>query len=827
VRHLEQEKQTTMPSTKLTNEDAALYDPVIPDPKPRALIGREQDLAHIKQRLRSGGDAALTVLHGLPGVGKTALATALAHDPEIRAYFSGGVLWAGLGPTPNIPGILNRWAGLVGLSTAQMARLSTAQDWAGAIRNAIGSRKILVIIDDVWQDENVQALRVGAQDCAHLVTTRHRALAAEMTPNALMISELDQTQSIQLLHQAMQGEHVEAGLAPALAQRIQDLVQAVGGLPLALTLLGNYLRKQATQSDEPISATLERLSNVHVRFQISEAHTPVEGHPGLSDDSLQSVIAITDQWLPEPARKALYTLAIFPPKPHTFTEEAALAVTAKTYDELDVLSDVGLLESYGKRCTLHQVISDYAHIHLDETEEREAHHRLITYIADFVEAHKKDYDLLDLESNTIFLALSQAHTQGKHHELIRTICAFAPFLILRGFLVEAERHLQRANQAVRTLNDDDGITAILLYLGEIEQRLGNYAQAESILQEGLTLAHKNSNSERVCALFTELGMVFQQQGKFPQAETTYQEGLELARNVADYEKICTLLNNLGWLNMKRGEFAQAERYLQEGLALARKIADRERVSGLLRLLGALEIYRGNFVQAQSYLQEGLTLARSLGDREQICALLINLGVAANRQGKSSQAKMYYQEGLELARQIGHREKICSILVNLGEVFLEEENYVQAENYLQEGLELARQIGHREGMSMLLINLGITARKQGHYNEAKPYLQESLVLANQISRPHIMCTTLLELGNLSLSEGNAGQADDYFKKMRDLVPSGDQQFLALAYYGLARVCAELRDMENARLYGSKSITIFETMDHRMVTEVKEWMKSVLG
>ena len=157
----------------------------------------------------------------------------------------------------------------------------------------------------------------------------------------------------------------------------------------------------------------------------------------------------------------------------------------------------------------------------------------------------------------------------------------------------------------------------------------------------------------------------------------------------------------------------------------------------------------------------------------------------------------------------------SVLINLGDVFVEEDNYVQAEISFQEGLELARQIGHREWISILLINLGMTARKQGHYNEAKPYLQESLALANQISRPRIICVVLCELGNLSLSEGNTDLANEYFKKMLERIPSGDQELLALAYYGLARVCALQGDRENARAYGNKSITIFEIMEHRML------------
>ena len=45
-------------------------------------------------------------------------------------------------------------------------------------------------------------------------------------------------------------------------------------------------------------------------------------------------------------------------------------------------------------------------------EEHEAYERLIAYIADYVEVHRKDYELLELESNTIYLVLSKAYEQG-------------------------------------------------------------------------------------------------------------------------------------------------------------------------------------------------------------------------------------------------------------------------------------------------------------------------------------------------------------------------------------------------------------------------------
>ena len=416
-----------------TVERQAIFDPAIPLLPDKAFVGREKVIIAIKQQLRGRGNVALTALNGLPGVGKTAIAVTLAHDPEMRAYFSDGVLWAGLGPNPNMPGLLSRWGSLLGISTTQMATLSGNEAWARAIRMAIGTRKMLLVIDDAWQLEEALTFRVGGPNCAHLVTTRFPAIAAHMAVGgATMIQELNEEQSLQLLD----------SLAPQVvsreAQKAHDLVQAVGGLPLALTLLGNYLRKQAYSGPaRRITAALERLNDAQVRLQISEPHVPAESHPSLPIEtslSLQSVIAVTDQLLPAPAQLALYTLSIFPPKPNTFSEEAALAVTASTIDELDALSDAGLLESNGERYTLHQVIADYAHLRLPDQEAREANSRLIAYITDYVEAHKKDYELLELESSTIRAALEIAFDQGKQPELVRAVCAFAPFSDLAWLL---------------------------------------------------------------------------------------------------------------------------------------------------------------------------------------------------------------------------------------------------------------------------------------------------------------------------------------------------------------------------------------------------------
>jgi tetratricopeptide (TPR) repeat protein/transcriptional regulator with XRE-family HTH domain len=760
----------------------AIYDPSLPLLPAVRLVGRDNELAHIRGRLCVGGNVALTALNGLPGVGKTALSIALAHDQKIREHFRDGILWAGLGPHPNRAGLLHHWGALLGVEASEMAMLNTSEAWARALRNAIGLRPILIIIDDAWQLEDALIFKVGGPNCAHLVTTRFPTIATTISDGGTtVIHELGEEESMTLLKQ----------LAPEAvdqeAKRTHDLVHAVGGLPLALRLMGNYLRKVA-YSGQPrrVYTALQRLSDVEERLQIGEPQGPVESHPSLSANtplSLLSVFAVTDQQLDEQARAALYALATFPAKPHSFSEEAALTGANCSVETIDALIDAGLLESSGPgRYMLHQTIADYGRTHLQDAT---VYDRLIAYASRYVKMHKKDYELLEQESSVILAVLEMAYELGRQAELVRSVIAFAPFLLLRGFYDLAEQHLQRAHRAAMVLEDLPDIANVLLYLGEIAQKQGHFAQAGA----------------------------------------SYQEGLALARRLGDPERIGALLTNLGWVTLKRGKYTEAESYLQEGLTLARQIGDPEQISNILKILGPVVGSRGDYARSEAYLQEGLTLARQLGDREQICALLISLGATAGQQGNYTQAEAYFQEGLALARQIGHREWISALLTNLGEAADEKGNHVQAELYFQEGLTLARQLGHREWISILLTSLGSTMRKQGHHTQAEAYLRESLTLAKQLGRPEINSTTLYEYGILYLDQQKLEAAEAIFREMLNTTPEGDQDLSALAHYGLARIAATQGNVDEARQRGEVSVAVLETMGHHKAKEVRDWLDSI--
>ena len=76
-----------------------IYDPAIPLPFAggHRLIGRDNILQQLKQRLFDSKNVVLTALNGIPGVGKTSVALTLARDDEVLNYFRDGILvraWA-------------------------------------------------------------------------------------------------------------------------------------------------------------------------------------------------------------------------------------------------------------------------------------------------------------------------------------------------------------------------------------------------------------------------------------------------------------------------------------------------------------------------------------------------------------------------------------------------------------------------------------------------------------------------------------------------------------------------------------------------------------
>ena len=200
---------------------------------------------------------------------------------------------------------------------------------------------MLLVVDDAWQLEDALAFKVGGPQCSYLLTTRLPKVAQGFANDGTVrIQELTEDQGLMLLKK----------LAPVVVEAEQEsareLVQWVDGLPLALSLMGNYLRSE-THDKQPrrLVAALVRLREAKERLQLVWPQGPLEQHPSLPTGvplSLMASIEVSYHALSKNVRSMLLALSPFPAKPNTFSEAAAVAVSAKSARLLDNLTDLGL-----------------------------------------------------------------------------------------------------------------------------------------------------------------------------------------------------------------------------------------------------------------------------------------------------------------------------------------------------------------------------------------------------------------------------------------------------------------------------------------------------
>ncbi len=278
----------------------------------------------------------LTVMHGLPGVGKTTLAAALAHDRELSYSFPGPpqVLWASLGQKPDVMGVLIGWGevlGVGGLATLlanQRGRTEAGEaenkdlETAGwRISAALRDRRTLLIIDDAWQPEAARALMLGGPLCSTLVTTRVTGVADDLESSGALypLKILREGDAVELLKRLApesitnKGEEAEA----------LELVNALECLPLALQVAGKLLRVER-RNQLGLGRLLQELQDA---ARILKEKPPSNMAVGLDGNlTVEALFRKSTDVLDDVARKCFAYLAPSAPKPAHFDLGAMEAV---------------------------------------------------------------------------------------------------------------------------------------------------------------------------------------------------------------------------------------------------------------------------------------------------------------------------------------------------------------------------------------------------------------------------------------------------------------------------------------------------------------------
>jgi DNA-binding SARP family transcriptional activator len=255
--------------------------------------GRRRELADLLTRLPADG-MAVTVVTGMPGVGKTELAVHAAHLR--RSAFPDGQLWARLddGGSPRDPQlVLGELLRGLGVPPADIPVSSFERE--ALYRSALAERRVLVFVDGASHAAQVRPLLPGTAGCAVLVTSRSRLPDVEGA-KIIELGGVLPVDAVSLLGQISGREMIGADAESALA-----IAALCGYLPLALRIAGARL---ADDQDLSVTGLAELLWDDRRRLD----------ELAVGDQSVRARFAAAARGLSGTARAVLALLAAIGPR---------------------------------------------------------------------------------------------------------------------------------------------------------------------------------------------------------------------------------------------------------------------------------------------------------------------------------------------------------------------------------------------------------------------------------------------------------------------------------------------------------------------------------
>jgi predicted ATPase/DNA-binding CsgD family transcriptional regulator len=625
---------------------------------PTPFIGRERQVADVCTLLGRATVRLLT-LTGPGGIGKTRLVLAAAE--ALRGEFPAGIFYISLAPLSDARLVMPAIAQALGVREAggpaqQPRLLERVQDY-------IGEQRLLVVLDNYEQVIGAAAgvaellnacprlkVMVTSREMLHLSAEHCYPVPPLSLPDLQHLPPLEflaQVEALRLFVTRAQAVQPDFALTSANGIAVAAICHRLDGLPLAIELAAARVRLL------PPAAMLARLER-RLPWLTGGAKDAPARHR-----TLRAAIGWSYDLLEPHEQRLFRRMSVFV---GGCTLESVAAVCDSTQGEEDLLQvlasllDKSLLRNEGAqgvsaraeqgRLYMLETIREYALDQLAASSEEEATRRRHAsyYLALAEEAEPKmngpDQPAwlvhLEQEHDNLRAALAWSVSGGDVEMGARIAAALWLFWLTHGHIREGRRWLNAVLAHSSSL--PPAIRARALNgAGRLALRQGDYASAQAVLEESLTLWRGVADIKGEMQALNNLALVAIYQDALVRAQNYCEQSLAGYRLIDDKLGRAQALIRLGLALRYQGYFERAAECYEECLALARELNDTYLTAGALHNLGQMAHHRGDDVRAHHLLVESLLLVRQLDDTPNISVWLADLAGVWATQGQPERA----------------------------------------------------------------------------------------------------------------------------------------------------------------------------------------------
>lgn len=684
-------------------------------------VGREKEIADLVAALERAADdgtaAAIWIIRGMGGVGKTELAYVVAD--RVRERFPDAQIVLDLGGAGATPLSAETALGQVIHAFAPEAKLPAERNQLISLyRTTLAGRRALILADDAGDAEQVRPL-LPPRGSALLITSRNRFSLPGMEP--LDLDDLDPDEAIRLL----------LTLYPRIGDAAADLAKRCGYLPLALRVSAGILSNDDTLS---VPRYLERFDD-----ERSLAALRDPDNPNLDVDA---TLALSYNALSPAGKAALEQLSVFKGSFDLAAAEAVLALPdgAGVDTTLSDLYRRSLVEydTAIERYSLHDLVRALGATRLGNTDAVALRHA--EYYRDTV---AKIARIASRTGRGQIFGLSLFDSERRE---------------IDGAWSWSIEHEGHATADTLLFEMTEAIAGTIL-------RVRYDLRSELIprLQVCLTVAQRRNDSEGACRVLLNLGAASNNLGEMRLAIGYFERAQALSAH-DDLRTAGIIQNNIGSALVQLGDLRQAVTYLLNAVAIQREINDWRNISTTLNNLGLTYVYLGNVSEAINHCNEALNIATQAGNDRTTALSYTNLGFAACVSGDYPRAIEHLKQAIQINTEVIDRRIEYQARSNLLLAYIEQEisDPTGLVDVGAEILDRIRDIGDRRMEALALRNLGLTYYYQSAMKKALECFDQALRIAEAIGDRRSTAQICWDIGVIVEQQGDLSRTEKLLK-----------------------------------------------------------------
>lgn len=300
--------------------------------------------------------------------------------------------------------------------------------------------------------------------------------------------------------------------------------------------------------------------------------------------------------------------------------------------------------------------------------------------------------------------------------------------------------------------------AIMIWLADSYRRLGNYEQANEILNSAI----KGLNEEN--PFFAKIkiaqGSLLYLSGNYEKAGSFYKQGLAAANKSNFNIEIIKANLNLGMISDLYGDTENSRKLFSKAYILSKKISHQELAGIVLSEWAVSFTYTNQPIEARKKYEESLEILELFKNKERIALTLNNIASLFLNIGNYGSALDNYNKALEYSGEDARTRMLT--FRGFGDVHTNMSNFAKAIEFYNKAKTIAKNINDLEAEANINIGMGVLFFNLQKFDPALKLLFENYDQIDEGTLPYLKAELNQKIGIIYSSLKNFNDAEKYLR-----------------------------------------------------------------